>query len=49
MRIGLPIADIILGAGGYIEPGTVFIDKNPAARTQEKFKMVASSGGGAKC
>lgn len=41
-------ADIILGADGYIEPGTVFLDQNPAAEQHEKFKMVASSGGGAK-
>ena len=41
-------ADIILGAGGYIEPGTVFIDENPAVKASEKFKMVATSGGGAK-
>jgi hypothetical protein len=40
-------ADIILGAGGYIEPGTVFMDENPAVKPDEKYKMVATSGGGA--
>ena len=39
--------NIILGADGYIEPGTVFIDENPAVKSQEKYKMVASYHGGA--
>jgi hypothetical protein len=39
--------NIILGAGGYIEPGTVFLDKNPNCSDREKFKMVATSNGGA--
>ena len=43
----LALADIILGAGGYIEPGTVFLDANPAVKPDEKYKMVATSGGGA--
>lgn len=39
--------NIILGAGGYIEPGTVFVDNNPSVQAHEKFKMVASYRGGA--
>lgn len=32
--------NILLGAGGYIEPGVVFLDTNPAAEPTEKYKMV---------
>ena len=39
--------NIILGAGGYIEPGTVFIDKNPSVAANQRYKMVATFNGGA--
>jgi hypothetical protein len=34
-------------AGPNIEPGTVFLDRNPEAVPEERFKMVISWNGGA--
>ena len=39
--------NILLGVGGYIEPGMVFIDRKPGVPAAEKYKMVASYHGGA--
>ncbi len=39
--------NILLGEGGYIEPGTVFVDEKPNTPADAKFKMVATYKGGA--